>query len=64
MRKVYFDGEFVETPIIARQELGEGAKFSGPAIVTQSDATVVVDPRAETRVDGFGNLVIDVGSDN
>ena len=64
MRKVYFDGEFVETPIIARQELGEGAKFSGPAIVTQSDATVVVDPRAETRVDGFGNLVIDVSSDN
>ncbi|MDP6709433.1 MAG: hydantoinase/oxoprolinase family protein [Alphaproteobacteria bacterium] len=60
-RPVWFAGDFVETPIYARDDLAEGATLDGPAIVTQADATVVVDPGAAARVDGLGNLVIDVG---
>jgi N-methylhydantoinase A len=60
-RPVYFDGGFVETPIFARDALGEGARIEGPAIVQQSDATIVIDPGASADTDRLGNLVIDVG---
>ena len=35
-----------------------GARFEGPAIVTQDDATTVVPPGFAVGVDGWGNLVI------
>ncbi len=63
MREVYFADEYVETPIYERDRLGEGASLEGPAIVSQADATVVIDPGASARIDGLGNLVIDVGSE-
>ncbi|MGE0854133.1 MAG: hydantoinase/oxoprolinase family protein [Hyphomicrobiaceae bacterium] len=59
-RKLRFAREFVETPIYQRDALGEGAQIAGPAIVQQADATVVINPGANARVDGLGNLVIDV----
>ena len=39
---VRFDGSFVDTPVYARDALAQGATISGPAIVQQADATVVV----------------------
>jgi N-methylhydantoinase A len=59
-RPVRFDGGFVETPVYARDTLGQGATISGPAIVQQSDATVVINPGARAEVDKLGNLIIDV----
>ena len=60
-RPVYFDGRFVDTPIFAREKLAQGARIDGPAIVQQSDATIVIDPGATAETDHLGNLVIDVG---
>jgi N-methylhydantoinase A len=34
-------------------------RFSGPAIVEQSDATTVIEPTMSARVDGFGNLLVE-----
>ena len=59
-RPVRFNGGFVETPVYARDTLGQGATISGPAIVQQSDATVVINPGATAEVDGLGNLIINV----
>ncbi len=61
-RDVYFDeaGEFTETPIYDRTKLGEGAQIEGPAIVEQTDTTVLVPPGAGARVDGYLNIVIDL----
>jgi N-methylhydantoinase A len=59
-RPVRFDGSFVDTPVYARDALAQGATISGPAIVQQTDATVVVNPGARAEVDKLGNLVIDV----
>ena len=59
-RPVRFDGSFVDTPVYARDALAQGATISGPAIVQQADATVVVNPGARAEVDQLGNLVVDV----
>jgi len=63
-RKVYFNGEWVETDIYRRDLLPAGAQFEGPAIVEQMDATLVVDPGARCRVDDFGNILIEVNGIN
>jgi N-methylhydantoinase A len=57
-RPAQFAGEAVpvETHIWRRDRLRSGDRFSGPAIVEQTDATTVIPPGWECRVDGFGNL--------
>jgi N-methylhydantoinase A len=63
-RGVYFDetGDFAETPIFERARLDAGAAIEGPAVVEQTDTTVLVPPGASARVDGYLNIIIDVGS--
>ncbi len=59
-RKVYFDGEWVETPVIDREKLLPGHEFKGPAVIVEYSSTTVVPPFAEVRVDSFGNLILEV----
>jgi N-methylhydantoinase A len=63
-RSVYFDelGAFTDTPIHQRDALGRDAVIAGPAIVEQTDTTVLVPPGATARVDGHLNIVIDVAT--
>jgi N-methylhydantoinase A len=58
-REVFFDGEFVETPVYWRDDLPAGATFYGPAIVEQLDTTTVVEPDMEATVDEYGNLILE-----
>ena len=37
------------------------AKFVGPAIVEQLDATTVIEPQDTARIDRCGNIVIEIG---
>jgi N-methylhydantoinase A len=64
-RPVFFEdlGDFTDTPIYDRAKLGRNAVFDGPAVVEQSDTTVVVPPGASARVDAYLNIVIDVGGE-
>jgi N-methylhydantoinase A len=41
--------------------LPASARFTGPAIVQQIDATTVIEPAAVATVDAIGNLRIAVG---
>lgn len=61
-RNVYFEetGEYVESDVYSRDQLGAGATFSGPAIVEQMDSTVVVPPNSEVDVEETGNIIITV----
>jgi N-methylhydantoinase A len=59
-RQVWFDGGWCETAIHRREALLPGARFSGPAIVEQLDATVLIEPGQPVEVDSLGNLIIDV----
>jgi N-methylhydantoinase A len=58
-REVYFDGESpTPTEIYERARLPVGARFDGPAIVEQLDATVVVPTGWAAEVDRNRNLVL------
>ncbi len=61
LRKVYFAGSWLDTPVYARDALPVGAAIAGPAIVAQLDTTILIDPGATATVDAVGNLVIAVG---
>lgn len=58
-RDVYFDGEFHETKIFQRSDLYLDYSFEGPAIIEQLDSTTVIYPDQPTRVDTYGNLIIE-----
>ncbi|BDG59538.1 hydantoinase/oxoprolinase family protein [Caldinitratiruptor microaerophilus] len=62
-RPVFFPaaGDYVETPVYARDHLRAGDRFEGPAIVEQLDTTTVVPPGCAVTVDAYGNLVVEVG---
>jgi N-methylhydantoinase A len=58
-RSVWFPATgFVGTPVYERTRLAVGSGFAGPAIVEQMDATTVVPPGWDVRVDREGNLLL------
>jgi N-methylhydantoinase A len=62
-RRVWFNGAWHATKIYRREKLPSGARFAGPAIVEQLDATLVLDPGAGAEVDELGNIIVTVPSD-
>ncbi len=60
IRRVWFDGEFLDTPVYAREKLPLDVAISGPAILEQMDATTVLEPGDIARSDSDGNLIIEV----
>ncbi len=63
-RQARFGGELVECPVYARNLLGVGVRFTGPAIVDQEDTTVVVLPGQVVEVDRWRTLRICRANDN
>ena len=57
--RVYFGGEWLETPIHDRDRLRPGDEVGGPAIVVQDDTTTVIEPGYRGSVDPFGNILIE-----
>jgi N-methylhydantoinase A len=53
--------ERYQVPVYARETLVPGTRFAGPAIVEQSDSTLLVSPRRSVRTDAYGNLLIEMG---
>ena len=56
--RVYFDGDFLTTPIYDRAKLKPGNQLPGPAIVTEMDATTVVLPNFAGEIDTYFNILI------
>jgi N-methylhydantoinase A/oxoprolinase/acetone carboxylase beta subunit len=56
-------GGYVETRIIDRQALAEGASIAGPAIIEDPDSTTVVLPGDVARISSAGHLIIDIGKE-
>jgi N-methylhydantoinase A len=61
-RAVYFAGEWLDTPVFARETLVAGDEITGPAIIEQLDTTTVLEPGDRARVDALGNLIVSVAS--
>ncbi|MEI4573070.1 hypothetical protein, partial [Klebsiella pneumoniae] len=58
----YAGGAWHSATIFDRAKLPLQARFAGPAVIQQIDATTVVEPGASVLVDQVGNLRITVGS--
>lgn len=59
-REAYFDGAFQSTPVYARDRLDRGTTISGPAIVEQTDTTVIVEPDMTAEVGSANNLILTI----
>ena len=62
-RDVYFEDRFRSTRFYRRDRLRPGDAIAGPAMVTEYTAATLVLPGCVARVDGLGNLVIDIGEE-
>ncbi|MFC3095348.1 hydantoinase/oxoprolinase family protein [Alteromonas sediminis] len=56
--RIYYEGNWHDTPIYDRGRLQSGMKVDGPAIVGEMDSTSVVLPGYIAEVDTVGNLLI------
>jgi N-methylhydantoinase A len=62
-REVYFDGRRLKSDLFRRDRLVAGDMTRGPAIIAEYTAATVLPPGDVAVVDGFGNLVISIGSE-
>ena len=59
-RQVYFTGRgSVDCVCYARAWLAPGMRFDGPALVDQEDATTLVAPGFQARVDATLNIILE-----
>ena len=61
VRPVWYDGEWLDTPVYLRERLPLDAVIAGPAIIEQMDATTVLEAGEVARSDADGNILIEVG---
>jgi len=52
-------GNWQTIPVFRRDDLGAGARLTGPAIIVQMDTTTVLNPGWRLEVDGLGNLILE-----
>jgi len=57
-RPVYVDGAWHEANVYERLLLPIGTEVAGPAILEQSDATILVEPDFVGEVDLLGNFIM------
>ena len=61
-RKVSFGKNiWTETPIYRREAIPVEQNFEGPAVIEQMDSMLLVFPGDTAKIDGWGNLIIDLG---
>jgi N-methylhydantoinase A len=58
-RSVRMNGAWHDTALYDRLMLPVGTVIDGPAILTQPDTTILVEPGFQGRVDSFGNLILE-----
>jgi len=59
LRSVRMNGAWHDTALYDRLTLPVGTVIDGPAILTQPDTTILVEPGFKGRVDSFGNLILE-----
>lgn len=58
--EMVFAGEAVDARIVDREAMLPGMALTGPALVVEYSTTTVVPPGVDCRVDGHGNLILEV----
>jgi N-methylhydantoinase A len=60
VRRVYFDGQWFDSRIYAREKLDPGNRIEGPAVVEEMGSTTMLHPGDRGRVDSYGNILIQI----
>jgi len=60
-QRIAFASGDAEVPVYDRTKLGRGARFDGPAVVTQLDATTLILPGQTAEVEKYGSIVVKEG---
>ena len=60
VRRVYFDGEWFESKIYARENLHTGNRIEGPSVIEEMGSTTLIHPGDRGTVDGYGNILIQI----
>lgn len=60
-RQAYFGADWglIETPVVTRADLGDGR--AGPLLIDEYDSTTVVPPEMSARLDGRGQIIMELG---
>lgn len=58
---MYLNGQWQQAPVYDRQRLLPGNQLQGPALITEYSATTVVPAEFTALVDGYRNLLLQVG---
>jgi N-methylhydantoinase A len=58
MRRVFFEGGWLEVPIYNRESFGQGCRITGPAVIEEEASATVLCSGQQLTVDSFGNLLI------
>ena len=57
-QEVYSNGAWHQAKIFDRLLLPNGSIISGPALLTQPDATIFIEPEMNAKVDVYGNIIL------
>ncbi|HEY5666226.1 MAG TPA: hydantoinase B/oxoprolinase family protein [Gammaproteobacteria bacterium] len=57
-RQIWFDEQWLETPVYLRSGLGAGAMITGPALIAEDNATIIVEPDWSAGLDPHGMLIM------
>jgi N-methylhydantoinase A len=57
--RMYLHGRKTTAALYRRDQLQAGTKLQTPCVVTEYSATTLIDADSKTRIDGFGNLLIE-----
>ena len=61
-RPVWFEGTGrAACTVLQRRDLSAGFRFTGPAVVEEDASTTVIPPGDTAEIDGWGNIIIDLG---
>lgn len=63
-RPVYFGGRFVESEVWDREQLAPNFEIEGPAVIEQTDTTIVVPPGIVAVTDSFHNIILNIPINN
>ena len=55
----YTDGAWTDVPVYERDALPSGVRIAGPAIIVESNGTIVVEPGWSGELTAIGNLVLE-----
>ncbi len=59
LRRVYFNGAYLDTPVYLRDSLCFGHRIVGPAIIIEQNSTIVIEPGWEASINNYQHIILE-----